>query len=111
MTACRIPLADWTAAACRRVPATRKREKATRADSLTVWLRAPAGMPPAEIRSRLRAAADCPYTLTPKARELYTRTTHARAMLDAARTPNQSPPATHRENIGSTPRRRLLTLC
>jgi len=56
--ACRIPLADWTAAACRRVPATRKREKATRADSLTVWLRAPAGMPPAEIRSRLRAAAD-----------------------------------------------------
>ncbi len=39
-------------------------------------------------------APDCPYTLTPKARELYTRTTHARALLDAARTPNQSPPAT-----------------
>ena len=39
-------------------------------------------------------AHDCPYTLNPKARELYTRTARARALLDAARTPNQSPPAT-----------------
>lgn len=31
--------------------------------------------------------------------------------IDAVRTPNQSPPATHRENIGRPPPRRLLTIC
>ena len=59
--ACADDLAEWSAKACRRllrVPTERTAPKVTRDDSTPVWLRAPAGMPPARIRLALLLAVE-----------------------------------------------------